>query len=159
LAGARIAEGGRPWSLSNSEIDGQINHNLAKRQSYALSDTQRFLVAAIIAFLPAAEGFRFGLGAASGADGSAAFLEAAHLFRCASAIAFLPAALIFRRFRLGGSDVAAVGSAGPPGSMARSSAILASIRLFWNSKPSMAAVMISFVSFGVGMLAFRNHSR
>jgi hypothetical protein len=36
---------------------------------------------------------------------------------------------------------------------------LASIRLFWNSKPSMAAVMISFVSFGVGMLAFRNHSR
>jgi hypothetical protein len=50
--------------------------------------------------------FRFGFDVA-GAGGSAAFLEAAHLLRCASAIAFLPAALIFRRLRFVGSIVAA----------------------------------------------------
>src|ERR1019366_1557531 len=67
--------------------------------------------------------FRFGFDVA-GAGGSAAFLEAAHLFRCASAIAFRPAALIFRRLRLpvGTSDVAA-DSAGPPANRLRSSAI------------------------------------
>src|ERR1019366_1059010 len=79
----------------------------------ALFNAQRFFVAAMIALLPAAESLRLGLGAASGGDGSAAFLEAAHLFRCASAIAFLPAALIFRRLRFGGSGLAA-GSVGPP---------------------------------------------
>jgi hypothetical protein len=85
-------------------------------------NAHRFFVAAMIACLPAAESFRFGLGAASGADRSAAFLEAAHLFRCASAIAFLPAALIFRRLCFGGSGAAA-GPAEPPVSTVRSSAI------------------------------------
>lgn len=47
----------------------------------ALTASQRFFVAAMIAYLPAAESFRFGLEAASGTGGSAAFLEAAHLLR------------------------------------------------------------------------------
>ena len=64
---------------------------------------------------------------------------------------FLAAALILRRLGVAGSDVAAVVSADPPGSSARSSAILASMRVFCASKPSMAAVMISGVSFCVGM--------
>ena len=113
----------------------------------------RFFVAAMIAFLPAAESFRLGLGDASGGDGSAAFLEAAHLFRCASAIAFLPAALIFRRLRFGGSGVAA-GSVGPPVRTAWSSPICESMCRFCSSNPRMAAVMISGVSF-VDMSAFR----
>jgi len=69
---------------------------------------------------------------AAGAGGSATFLEAAHLLRCASAIAFLPAALILRRLCFGGCGAAAASVAGPD-SMARSSAILASMRVFWNS--------------------------
>ena len=64
--------------------------------------------------------FRFGFDVA-GAGGSAAFLEAAHRLRCASAIAFLPAALILRRLRVVASGVAAL-CVEPPGSMARSSA-------------------------------------
>jgi len=44
------------------------------------------LVAAMIAFLPAADSLRLGLGVAGGA-GVSAFLAPAHLFRCASAIA------------------------------------------------------------------------
>jgi hypothetical protein len=83
-------------------------------------NAHRFFVAAMIAFLPAAESFRFGLEAASEAGNSAAVLEAAHLFRCASAIAFLPAALIFRRFCIAGFGAAAV-PAEPPGSIARQS--------------------------------------
>jgi hypothetical protein len=47
----------------------------------ALTASHRFFVAAMMAFLPAAESFRLGLGAASGTCGSAAFLEAAHLLR------------------------------------------------------------------------------
>ena len=39
----------------------------------------------------------------------------------------------------------------PPDNMARSSPIWVSIRLFCDSKPSMAAAMISAFSFGVGM--------
>src|ERR1019366_4001223 len=53
----------------------------------------------------AAESFLFGLGAGAGAGGSAAFLEAAPLFRCASAIAFRPAALIFPAFALAGGHL------------------------------------------------------
>jgi hypothetical protein len=119
-------------------------------------NAHRFFVAAMIAFLPAAESFRFGLETTLGVAPADAALEAAHLFRCASAIAFLPAALIFRRLRFGGSG-AAVDSAGPPVSNARSSAIWSSMRVFCASKPSMAAVMISVVSFGVGMWC-RSHS-
>ena len=117
----------------------------------ALFSARRFLVAAMIAALPAADNLRFSLGAAFGADDSAAFLDAAHLLRCASAIALLPATLILRRFRGATSGVTA-GAAGPPDSIAWSSAILARSFSFWASIPKIAAFTISVVSFGAGML-------
>jgi CheY-like chemotaxis protein len=107
---------------------------------------QRFLVAAMIARLPAAESFRFGFGASCAAW---CFLDSAHLFRCAAAIAALPALLIFRRLRRGDSEAAAVDWE-PPSSICRISAIRASIRVFCISNPSIAAVRISVVSF-IGM--------
>jgi hypothetical protein len=110
-------------------------------------NAQRLLVAAEMAFRPAALSFRLGFGFS--VDSPACFLVSAHLFRCASAIAFLPAALIFRRLRFVGPGVVA-GSAGPPESMARSSLICESMRRFCSSNPRTAAAMISGVSF-VGM--------
>jgi hypothetical protein len=98
----------------------------------ALFSAQRFLVAAMIAALPAADNLRFALGAAFEVDGSAAFLDAAHLLRWASAILARAAALNLRRFRVGASGVTA-GSAGPPSSITRSSAILVSMRAFRDS--------------------------
>ena len=99
---------------------------VAARSAFAAS--ARFAALAARAFarfatnaaLPALLSFRFGFDVA-GAGGSAAFLDAAHLLRWASAIAFLPAALILRRLPVGASGVMA-GSEGPPDSMARSSA-------------------------------------
>lgn len=67
---------------------------------------QRRLVASLMAVRPAADILRFDL-EGSGVAASAWTLDAAHLLRCASAIAFRPAALIFRRLRLAGSGVAA----------------------------------------------------
>jgi hypothetical protein len=96
-------------------------------EASARFNAQRFFVAAMIAFLPAAESFRLGLEATSDAAPSAAFL-AAHLFRCASAIRFLPAALTFRRLRPG-SGVAA-GPALPPVNRCRISDMCASMRCF-----------------------------
>ena len=124
----------------------------------ALTLAHRAFVAAIILALPALLIRRLGFVdfGVAGAVGSAAFFDAAHLFRCASAIAFRPAALIFRRLRFVGSGVAAV-CVEPPGSIARSSAILVSIWRFCCSKPRMAALMISGVSFCVGMSAFRTN--
>jgi hypothetical protein len=87
-----------------------------------------------------------------GAGGSAAFLEAAHRLRWASPIAFLPAALIFRRLRLpvGAFGVAAVVGFVFPSSIARSSAICVSMCVFCCSNPAIAAEMISGVScFGM----------
>jgi hypothetical protein len=81
--------------------------------------------------------------------------NAAHRFFVAAEIAFRPAALIFRRLPLVGSGVAA-GSEEPPVNRLRSSAICVSMWSYCCSKPMMAAVMISFVSF-VGMLAFRTN--
>jgi hypothetical protein len=104
----------------------------------------RFLVAAMIAFRPAAESLRFGLGTASDA-----FLEAAHLLRCASPIRARAAALIFRRLGFNDSGTAA-GS--PADSMDRSSAICVSMFRFCSSNPKMAVLMISEVSF-VGMFS------
>ena len=92
--------------------------------SAARFSAQRRFVAAMIAALPARLSFRFGLGVASGADGSAAFFDAAHLARCAAAILARPAALISRRLCFGGAEATA-GSVEPPDSMARSSAIWA----------------------------------
>jgi hypothetical protein len=74
---------------------------------------QRFLAAATIARLPAAESFRFGFAAAGAACG---FFDSAHLFRCASAIRARPAALMPRRLRFAGSGATAV-SAGRPESI------------------------------------------
>src|ERR1022692_5346508 len=81
-----------------------------------------------MARLPAGLSFRFGLGA-SGATGDEVFLDSAHLFRWASPMRFLAAALIFRRLPFGASGVAAV-TVGPLWSMARGSVIWVSIRLF-----------------------------
>src|ERR1035438_7475978 len=103
----------------------------------------------MIAFLPAAESLRLGLGAAAGVEGCDGFLDAAHLLRCASAMRARAAGLIFRRLRLGAFG-ASEGSAELPDSPARSSAILVSMCRFCSSNPRMAAVMISGVSF-VGM--------
>ena len=113
---------------------------------------QRLLVASLIAFLPAALSFRFclaGLGATSDDAGSASPLILAHLAFCAAAILRRPAALIFL-LRAEVPD-SAPGSALPPFSSWRSSSIWESIRRFRDSKPSMAAWMISAVSFWVGM--------
>lgn len=96
----------------------------------AFCKRHRSFVAAIILAIPSLLMWRLGFVAACGAGGSAGFLDAAYLLRCASAIAFRPAALIFRRLPVGASGVAA--SAGPPARSARSSAILASILAFWN---------------------------
>ena len=118
---------------------------------------QYFFVAAMIDLLPAAESFRLGLGAAAGVEGCDGFLDAAHLLRCASAMRARAAALIFRRLRFGASN-GETGSAGPPDSPARSSAILASMCRFCSSNPRMAAVMISALSF-VGISVFSCPSR
>src|ERR1019366_1477621 len=123
----------------------------------AWNAAQRFLVASEMAFLPAALILRFGFAVAVLDGGSASPLDAAQRFRCASPMRFRAAALIFRRLPFGTPGLA-TDSAGPPSSMAWSSAIWRSILVFCDSNPVMAAMMISFVSF-VGMSTFRNHSR
>lgn len=87
-----------------------------------LFSAQRFFVAAMIARLPAAESFRLGLGSAFRGDGREVFRDAAHRFRCDSAIRTRLASLIFRRLRFAGSAVAPV-STGPPERIWRRSAI------------------------------------
>ncbi|MGO9261359.1 MAG: hypothetical protein ACLQU1_34395 [Bryobacteraceae bacterium] len=79
-------------------------------------------------------------------DAAFAAWNAAQRLLVASEIALLPAALIFRRLRLGGSGVAA-GLAGPPDSRDLSSPILVSMCRLCSSNPRMAAVTISLVSF------------
>src|SRR5438105_1729761 len=71
--------------------------NLRPYFAAAFLAAQRFFNAATIAARPAALSFRFAFLAAFGA---AVFsFDAAHLFRCASAMALRPAALILRLFR------------------------------------------------------------
>src|SRR5437588_8911594 len=60
------------------------------------------------------------------------------------------AAALTLRFRVVASGVAAPSDL-LPDNIARSSPIWVSIRLFCDSKPSMAAAIISAFSFGVGM--------
>ena len=147
------------WASNISTRAANINVRMWLYFAFAASarfNAHRFLSAATIAFLPAAESFRFGLAAAFAGDPSAAVFEAAHLFRCPSAIAFLPAALIFRRFR--GNSGPVVVSVGAPVCIARSSAIWASRCRFCSSNPRIAAAMISFVSFGVAISAFQGNS-
>lgn len=66
--------------------------------SAAFLAAQRFLSAATMLALPSALNFRFFVAAvAFAALVPASTLDAAHLFRCPAAMAFLPAALILRR--------------------------------------------------------------
>jgi hypothetical protein len=104
----------------------------------------RFFRAATIAFRPAAESLRFGLEgsdvAGAGGSDSPRILAPRRSWPCF--IRRRVAAENFFRLPVAGFGIVA----GPPGSMARSSAICASVRSFCCSKPTMAAVMISFVS-------------
>jgi hypothetical protein len=77
---------------------------------------QRFFNAATIAAFPAALSVRFGF---EGSGEAGAAEDSAHRLRWASLMRFRAAALIGRRFALGASGV----TTGPPGNMARSSAI------------------------------------
>ena len=107
-----------------------------------------------MAALPAALSFRFAfLGV--GADFVSAFW-AAHLLRCASAIAFRPAALMPPFLRAGGVGLAVPC---PFGNSPRSSAICASSLLFCSSNPKMAASTISLVSLSVGILITFCHGK
>ena len=108
----------------------------------------------MIARLPAAENFRFGLGDsfAAGAGGSGSPLILAHLASCAIAIFRLEAALNLLRLRFGASGAAAGVSVVPPVNRLRSSEILASSLSFCVSIPKIAAFKISVVSFGIGTL-------
>src|SRR5437870_699536 len=83
--------------------DGLLNLGGYAFATLALCKRQRFLVAAMIAFLPAAESWRLGFGASGVAFDDSPF-SLAHLFRCAAAIRARPAALILRRLRFGASD-------------------------------------------------------
>src|ERR1700693_5343016 len=67
------------------------NPNYADLAAAARTNAQRFLVASMILFRPAALSFRFGFWASDLAACGAApdcFLASAHLFRCASAMRF-----------------------------------------------------------------------
>jgi hypothetical protein len=113
----------------------------------ALTLAHRSFVAATILAIPALLIRRLGFGAsgvasAGGSDSTRIF---AHLRCWASFMRRRVAAENFFRFPVGASGV--VGVAEPPGSIARSSAILVSICRLCSSNPRMAAVMISLVSF------------
>lgn len=143
-----------PGARFSADFAGAFFAACSALAASACFNAQRFLVAAMIFLRPAALSLRLGVAASfdgGGGAGSLSFLASAHLFRCASAIAFLPAALIFRRLRCGGSGVAS-GSVGLPDRVALSSAILESISRFCSSNPRMAAVIISLVRL-VGILA------
>jgi hypothetical protein len=115
--------------------------------NYCLRAAHRRFVASIIAFRPAALSFRFlrtGEDVVSDVDTIARF--AANLFRCAAAILARAAADIRRRFVMDAEE-AAPSFAGPPLNICRSSAICTLIRFFCSSKPSIAAVISSRLSF------------
>jgi len=136
LPGFPELRGGFPTLSSDESPVFWIKRSLAWRLPPA-SQPQRFLVAAMIARLPAAESFRFGFGA-SGA--TCCFLDSAHLFRCAAAIAALPALLIFRRPREGGSKRGGLAS-GHRQAFA-DLGYLGIDPFFWDPNPSIAAVRI-----------------
>jgi hypothetical protein len=101
----------------------------------------------MIAFRPAALSLRFfRAGAAFGAAPDS-FLRLAHLFRWAAAMRARAAADILRRCLLAATPPF---GAFVPWRRLRNSVICSSIRLFCSSKPSIAALRTSFVSF-VGM--------
>jgi hypothetical protein len=126
---------------------------LAAAADSARFSAHRFLVAAIILFMPSALIRRFGLAGSFAAGDPDSPLILAHRRCWASFIRRRAAAENFLRLCVGVSARAA----GPPESMAWSSPIRESMCRFCSSKPRMAAVIISLVSF-VGMLALRiNH--
>jgi hypothetical protein len=119
----------------------------------AFANRQRFFVAATIRFMPSSLIRRLDFGGSDvaaetgGPDSPRIF---AHRRCWASFIRFRAAEENLLRLRVVGPGVAAV--SGPPESMALSSEICWSIRIFCDSKPSMAAVKISFVSLiGIGV--------
>ena len=109
------------------------------------SAAQRRFVAVMMARRPAALSLRFFLSGAAGAS-LAFFRDAAHRLRWAAPILARAAADIFR-FAFFGGGVAP--SVDPPVRSCRRSAILALMRFFCSSKPSMAAVRMSLVSLGM----------
>ena len=120
--------------------------------SAARLSAQRRFEASEMARLPAALIFRLGFtgsGPAVDPGISKSALLDAHRFFWPSAMRRRAAALTLR-FRVGASGVVVL-SVLPPDNMARSSPIWVSIRLFCDSKPSMAAAMTPAFSFGVGM--------
>jgi hypothetical protein len=120
---------------------------LAAFAAAARTAAQRFFVASMILCRPAALSFRFDFlatGLAVLATTLDSFFTAAHLFRWATAIRCLAAALIFRRLRVGSS--VGTGTAVPPVKSCRSSAMWASRRIFCAWNPSIAAVRISSVN-------------
>src|SRR5664279_4461580 len=74
----------------------------------------RFLRAATIAALPAAESLRFGLAATGEARAADEPLDTAHRLRCASAMRFRAAALLFLRLVVGTSGAVAGSTRLPP---------------------------------------------
>ena len=114
----------------------------------ALCNLQRRFVAAMMFRSPSGLIWRFflaGFALAGGADPDSP-RTFAHLAFCAKAIRRLAAALIFLRLPGVASGVAAV-PLELPVSIARSSAIWASMRSFWAVNPSIAAWMSSSFSF------------
>jgi hypothetical protein len=109
--------------------------------------SHRRLVASMIAFRPAALSLRFFRGGAAFAAAPDSFLRLAHLFRWAAAMRARAAADILRCCL---PAPASPFSAFVPWRRLRNSAICSSIRLFCSSKPSIAALRTSLVSF-VGM--------
>ena len=108
---------------------------------------QRRFRAARMAFLPAAESFRFGLCSLAGAAGSDSPLTLAHRAFCARAIFRLEAAENFLRLV---ETACGAMAAGAPDNIALSSAICRSIFAFSDSKPTIAASIIALFSL-VGM--------
>src|SRR4051794_33424340 len=100
-------------------------------------NAQRFLVASLIAFRPAALILRFGFAVAAGVASDVSLLVA-HLARWASFMRRRAAALNFLRFFWGCplSDLSAVPL--PPSNILRSSAICESMWVCWDSKPAIA---------------------
>jgi hypothetical protein len=120
----------------------------------------RRFVASIIVFRPAALSLRFlRTGADVLSDPAPPALFAAHLFLCAAAILARATADIRRRFVVGADELAPFLSE-PPLNICRSSAICALIRFFCSSKPSMAAVISSQLSFaGIELTIILNCGR
>jgi len=110
----------------------------------ALFSAHLFFKAATMAALPALLSLVLALGVVITATGVDSPRTLAHLAFWARAILRRADAEIFRFVEAGG----AVEAAGvlPPAKCARSSAIWVSIRAFWASNPSIAAMMISGVS-------------